>query len=75
MYLNFIHGVDHSFTYSLKHIFMIHLLTYLQIYLATLAIHNIVVKYNLLIFRWGVLYLQTILTHILSLWYSGNLRV
>jgi hypothetical protein len=33
-------------------------------YLATLAIHNIV-KYNLLIFRWGVLYLQTILTHIL----------
>jgi hypothetical protein len=40
-------------------------ITYLQIYLAMLAIHNIVVKYNLLIFSWGMLYLQTILTHIL----------
>jgi hypothetical protein len=29
-------------------------------------------KYNLLISRWGVLYLQTILTHILCLWYSGH---
>jgi hypothetical protein len=66
---------DYSYTNNVSN-------TYILTYLYSLTdsfshsghTQHIVVKYNLFIFRWGdrELYLRTILTPILGLWYSGH---